>query len=116
MAKNARNQQRQGKNRNVNPRRNQGGADRENARGGIEGKFELDNLTYDLIAALHKKSEALEVYDKYIQDAGSSEAGQLFEQIREDDQRHIQQLSMLLRDRFRGEMGGEQIEEEEDAA
>jgi rubrerythrin len=116
MARNARNQQRQGKNRNANPRRNQGGAARENARGGIEGKFELDNLTYDLIAAVHKKSEALEVYDKYIQDAGRSEAAQLFEQIREDDQEHIRQLSMLLRDRFRGETGsGGEMEEEEAA-
>jgi rubrerythrin len=115
MARNARNQMRQSKQGRGNPRRNQGGAAETDRRSGrVEGKFELDNLTYDLIAALHKKSEALEVYDKYISDAGSSDVAAIFEEIRDDDQRHIQRLQMALRDRLRG--AGEEMEEEEEAA
>ncbi len=113
MAKNKRNQERNRNQRNENPRRNQGGAAERNQRGGrVEGRFELDNLTYDLIAALHKKSEALEVYQKYITDAGSSEVAQVFESIREDDRRHIEELSQALRSRFGGRQGREMEEEE----
>jgi len=116
MARSARNQMRQSKQGRGAPRRNQGGAAETNQRGGrVEGRFELDNLTYDLIAVLHKKSQALEAYDKFINDAGGSELAQLFEEIRDDDRRHIQRLQMALRDRLRGG-GEEEMEEEEEAA
>ncbi len=29
------------------------------------GNFALDHLTYDLIAIMHEKSQALEAYEKY---------------------------------------------------
>lgn len=115
MARSARNQMRQSKRGPGNARRNQGGANETNQRSGrVEGKFELDNLTYDLITVLHEKSKALEAYDKYLRDAGSSEAAGIFEEIRDDDQRHIQRLSEALRERFGGR-GRAGMEEEEAA-
>jgi hypothetical protein len=61
------------------------------------GNFALDNLTYDLITILHEKSKGLEAYDRYLQDAAQdNEVRSVLEQIRQDDQRHIQQLQQHL--------------------
>jgi bacterioferritin (cytochrome b1) len=61
------------------------------------GNFALDNLTYDLITILHEKSKGLEAYERYLRDAQQdSELRSLLEQIRQDDQRHIQQLEQHL--------------------
>ncbi len=62
-----------------------------------QGKFVLDNITFDLITILHEKSKALEAYDKYLRDPqGNDELRQAIEQIRNDDQRHIEQLQQHL--------------------
>src|SRR4051812_34985793 len=96
-----------------------GGASRGlgNLRG---GEFELDNLTYNIITVLHEKSKGLEAYDKYLQDArGEQEIVQIFEEMRQDDQRHIQRLEQALRTQLGsggGEIGGEEMEEDEEAA
>ena len=61
------------------------------------GKFPLDNLSYDIITILYEKSKALEAYDKYIKDAqGDSSIRQLLEEIRSQDEQHIQQLQEHL--------------------
>src|SRR3954470_19479159 len=88
-------------------------------RGGGQGDFALDNLTYNIITVLHEKSKGLEAFDKYLQDArGEEEIVEIFEQMRQDDQRHIQRLQEALRLQLGsgGEISGEEIEEEEDAA
>lgn len=60
---------------------------------GQSGNFPLDNLSYDLITILHEKAKALEAYDKYQRDAqGNQEIADLFQQIRRQDEQHIQQI------------------------
>jgi hypothetical protein len=63
---------------------------------GQSGKA-MDNLTYDLIAALHNKLEAVTAYQKYLQDAqGDRECQQIFQQMMQDDTRHAQMLQQEL--------------------
>ena len=63
---------------------------------GQSGKA-MDNLTYDLIAALHNKLEAVTAYQKYLQDAqGDQQCQQLFQQMMQDDTRHAQMLQQEL--------------------
>ncbi|MDP9379656.1 MAG: hypothetical protein M3Q29_05810 [Chloroflexota bacterium] len=55
----------------------------------------LNNNSYNIVTALHDKSEALAVYDKYIQDAeaaGSQECVQLFRQLQQQDEQNVQTL------------------------
>ncbi|MBA2364120.1 MAG: hypothetical protein H0V86_11390 [Chloroflexia bacterium] len=55
----------------------------------------LDNNSYNIITALHNKSEALTTYDKYIQDAqdaGSQECVQIFQQFQQQDEQAVEQL------------------------
>ncbi len=62
-----------------------------------QGGSPMDNLTYDLIAALHNKLEAVTAYQKYLQDAqGDQQCQQLFQQMMQDDQRHAQMLQQEL--------------------
>jgi hypothetical protein len=57
----------------------------------------LDNLTYDIVSILHEKSQALEAYDDYMQDAqGNAEIARLFEDIRRHDEEDIQRLRFEL--------------------
>lgn len=64
---------------------------------GSSGNFPLDNLTYNIVTMLYEKSKGLEAYDKYLRDAqGDSEIKNLLEQIRRDDEQHIQQLKQHL--------------------
>ena len=101
-----------------NQSRGNSGSQGSNRSGG-QGDFALDNLTYNIITVLHEKSKGLEAFDKYLQDArGEEEIVQIFEQMRQDDQRHIQRLQEALRLQLGsgGEISGEEIEEEEDAA
>src|SRR3954463_1464722 len=126
MAKNNRNRnQKNGGNRGGNQssggnqsRGNRSGSQGSNRSGG-QGDFALDNLTYNIITVLHEKSKGLEAFDKYLQDArGEEEIVEIFEQMRQDDQRHIQRLQEALRMQLGSgsEMDVEEIEEEEDAA
>ena len=64
---------------------------------------QLDNLTYDLIAIIHEKSHGLEAYSKYLQDAQSNQqVRSLLEQIQQQDQQAVQQLSDALRQTLGG--------------
>jgi hypothetical protein len=73
-----------------------------------QGKFALDNLTYDLITVLHEKSKGLEAFDRYMKDVqGEQELQQIFEQMRQSDQNFIQQLQQQLQRRL-GQIGGQQ--------
>lgn len=70
------------------------------------GNFPLDNLTYDLITILHEKAKGLEAYDKYQHDAqGNQEIANLIQQIRRQDEQHIQQLRQQLAQLLSGQNG-----------
>jgi hypothetical protein len=60
-------------------------------------RFPLDDLAYDLIAILHAKSKGLEAHEKYGRDARRDpQLIVLLEQIREDDEAHVQALQEHL--------------------
>jgi len=66
-----------------------------------EGRFPVDNLTYDLISVIHEKSQGLEAFDKYLKDASEDEdCRELFEEIRQQDEEAIKELTDALRARF----------------
>lgn len=55
----------------------------------------LNNNSYNIVTALHAKSEALSLYPKYIQDAqeaGSQECAQLFQQFQQQDEQAVETL------------------------
>jgi hypothetical protein len=73
-----------------------------------QGKFALDNLTYDIITVLHEKSKGLEAFDRYMKDVqGEQELQQVFEQMRQSDQNFLQQLQQHLQRRL-GQVAGQQ--------
>jgi hypothetical protein len=65
------------------------------------GRFPIDNLTYDLITVIHEKSQGLEAFDRYLKDCSEDdECKTLFEEIRQQDEEAIKQLTNSLRDRL----------------
>lgn len=55
----------------------------------------VNDVSYDVLAVLLSKLEAVSAYEQYIedcQDAGDEAARQLFEQIKADDEKHIDLL------------------------
>ena len=55
----------------------------------------LRNNSYNLVVSLANKSDALQVYGKYIQDAeaeGSQECVQLFQQFKQQDEQAAEAL------------------------
>jgi bacterioferritin (cytochrome b1) len=59
----------------------------------------LNDLSYDVITALQSKLEAVAAYEQYIEDcddAGDDESRKLFEEILQDDERHIERLRDTL--------------------
>jgi hypothetical protein len=55
----------------------------------------VSNPVYDVVCVFQNKLEALAAYEKYLRDFAGEDAGRrLIEQIRADDERHVQ----LLRD------------------
>ena len=55
----------------------------------------LKNNSYNIVTALSEKSEALSIYDDFIEDAqeaDSPECAELWQQIREDEERHVELL------------------------
>jgi len=75
------------------------------------GDFPLDNNTYNVITVIHEKSKGLEAFDQYLEDA-DEELREIFNEIREQDTRAIEQLQEHLRRLI----GGEGAESEEEAA
>lgn len=75
------------------------------------GEFPLDNNTYNVITVIHEKSKGLEAFDKYLQDA-DEQLRAIFDEIREQDTRYIEQLQQQLRRLISGEEGAESEDEE----
>lgn len=62
-----------------------------------QGSSPVDNLTYDLITSLNNKLEAITAYDKYLKDAqGDQQCQQIFQQMMQDDKKHIELLRQEL--------------------
>jgi len=74
------------------------------------GDFPLDNNTYNVITVIHEKSKGLEAFDQYLQEADEN-LREIFEEIREQDTRAIEQLQDHLR-RLMGSEGAESEDEE----
>lgn len=86
--------------------RNRDWSGRGSERGGSRrsGSFPLDNLTYNIVTILHEKSKGLEAFDRYLQDARGDEVADLLEEIREQDERAVEELQEHLH-RLLGESG-----------
>ena len=59
----------------------------------------VSDLEYDVLSTLHSKLEAVEIYETYLEDceeADDDECRQLFQQIRDDDERHAERLRAAL--------------------
>ena len=56
------------------------------------GSFPMDDLTYNVVTILHEKSKGLEAFDRYLEDARGDEVEDLLEEIREQDERAIEEL------------------------
>ena len=73
--------------------------------------FPLDNNTYNVITVIHEKSKGLEAFDQYIEDA-DEELREIFQEIRDQDTRYIEQLQEQLRLLIASDEGAESEEEE----
>ena len=76
-------------------------------RKGAERVSGVPNLTYDLIALLHEKLEAITVYEIYKQDAadaGNTRACALFEHCQETDRSVVQSLRKILAEELNGKV------------
>lgn len=65
----------------------------------------MSDLSYDILTALQSKLESTAAYEQYIEDcedAGDEDCRRVFEQLLQDDERHIgllrDQLERLVRD------------------
>ena len=61
----------------------------------------ISNLEYDLLTVLHNKSEALNAYDKYIQDAqdtGSQPCVELFQKLQQAESQQAQEIRQHLQE------------------
>lgn len=76
----------------------------ENRQG--SGRYPIDDLTYNIITVIHEKSKGLEAFDRYLEDARGDEVEDLLQEIREQDERAIEELqdhlSRLLNEGGRG--------------
>ncbi len=55
----------------------------------------MTNLSYDVLTVLHNKLEAVAVHVRYIQDAqqaGDDKVRQLLEDLKREDDRHIERV------------------------
>lgn len=68
----------------------------------------LDNLTYDWVALIKNKAEALEAYDQYIKDAqaaGSQECADFFKKVHDADKAQLAEAKQHLLQVLQGKMG-----------
>lgn len=59
----------------------------------------INNLEYDLVTVLQSKSEAVQAYDKYIQDAQSHNSQpcvELFQKLQQQDMQTAQEIRQHL--------------------
>lgn len=55
----------------------------------------VSNLEYDWLTVMHNKAQALQAYDKYMQDAreaGSQECVELFTKLKQAEAEHVQEI------------------------
>lgn len=55
----------------------------------------ISNVTYDLVTELSRCADAVEALDEYIEDSqreGNTDIQQLFQQMRDDEQRHCDMI------------------------
>lgn len=61
----------------------------------------ISNLEYDLLTVLQNKAEALQAYDKYIQDAQSIDSQpcvELFQKLQQQDAQQAQEIRQHLQE------------------
>jgi len=61
----------------------------------------ISNLEYDLLTVLHNKSEALNAYEKYIEDAqslNSQPCVELFQKLQQQDMQQAQEVRQHLQE------------------
>lgn len=59
--------------------------------------FPLSNMQFDVVNVITEKSKALQAYDRYIRDCmPNTDLVQVFEKIKSDDRRHIEELKKYL--------------------
>jgi rubrerythrin len=61
----------------------------------------ISNLEYDLLTVLQNKSEALQAYEKYMQDAqetGSQPCVELFQKLQQQDMQQAQEIRQHLQE------------------
>jgi ferritin-like metal-binding protein YciE len=61
----------------------------------------ISNLEYDLLTVLHNKAEALQAYDRYIQDAqsiGSQPCVELFQKLQQQEVQQAQEVRQHLQE------------------
>jgi hypothetical protein len=75
----------------------QANAGRQTSQQSSKGAFAIDDLKYDIVTLLHKKSKALEAYDKYFSDAqGNQEVLSLLQDMRQRDLQDAERLERCL--------------------
>lgn len=65
------------------------------------GTQAISNLEYDLLTVLKNKSEAVQMYDTYIQDAeqlGSQPCAELLRKLQQQDRDHAQEVRRHLQE------------------
>ena len=83
----------------------------QSSRSSRSADFPLDNNTYNVITVIHEKSKGLEAFDQYLENA-DEDLREIFEEIREQDTRVIEQLQDHLRRLMGGGEGAESEDEE----
>lgn len=59
--------------------------------------FPISNMQFDVITVIAEKSKALQAYDRYLRDCKPNpELLSLFERIKAEDRKHIEELKKFL--------------------
>lgn len=59
--------------------------------------FPISNMQFDVITVIAEKSKALQAYDRYLRDCKANpELLSVFETIKADDRKHIEELKKFL--------------------
>jgi hypothetical protein len=59
--------------------------------------YPISDLQFDVVTIVFEKSKALQAYDKYLRDAqANEELRKIFEQVKADDEKHIEALKNFL--------------------
>jgi rubrerythrin len=67
---------------------------------GLKAQDVVSNLEYDWLTVMHNKAEAIQAYDKYIQDArdaNSQDCVELFSKLKQAEAEHIKEIRQHLK-------------------